>query len=299
MVRVGKELVAALGLLSVAAVWGATFYFVREALQDILPFHFLFYRFMAAWISLLPWARKARLFRNRRALLHGCAAGLFLFGGYAFQTVGLQYTSASKAAFITGLSVVMVPLMEAAIKRKAPPIRIVVATTLAAAGLGLLSLEGSLALSYGDWLVFLCALCFAGHVVFIDRVTRLHGSTELALIQLVTVSLLSASFLPWEPSRVVWSARVVEALVVTAVLATSAAYLIQVRAQRYLSASATAVILATEPVFGAVIACLFGGEILGPRQILGCALILVGMVGVQERRPRPREFTGGTHRDYP
>jgi len=296
---VGKEILSALSLLGVAAVWGATFYFVREALQDIAPFHFLFYRFMVASVFLLPWAVKTRLSRIPKALLHGSAAGLLLFGGYAFQTVGLQYTSASKAAFITGLSVVMVPFLEAAAKRKAPPIRILVATSLAAAGLGLLSLQGSLNLSYGDRLVFLCALCFAGHVVVIDRVTHLHGSTALALVQLVTVTLLSASFLPWEPSRVVWSARALEALVVTSVLATSAAYLIQVRAQRYLSASAAAVILTTEPVFGALVAFLFGGEVLGPRQILGCALILGGMVGAQERRPQPEGFTGGTQRGYP
>ncbi|MGI9950734.1 DMT family transporter [Moorellaceae bacterium AZ2] len=295
----GKEIVSALSLLSVAAVWGATFYFVREALQDIAPFHFLFYRFTAAWVFLLPWAGKTWLLQDKRTLMHGYAAGLFLFGGYAFQTVGLKYTSASKAAFITGLSVVIVPLLEAVIKRKAPPTRVVAATGLAAAGLGMLSLEGSFTLSYGDWLVFLCALCFAGHVVFIDRVTHLHGSTELALVQLLTVSLLSASFLPWEPSRVVWSAKVIEALLVTAILATSAAYLIQVRAQRHLSASATAVILATEPVFGALIACIFGGEVLGPRQILGCTLILLGMMYVQERPPRRKEFTDGTQRDYP
>lgn len=283
VVLMGKSVIPGLGLLGVALVWGATFYFVREALKDIAPFHFLFYRFLVASLFLLPWALKGQLSRVRKAIMHGFTAGLLLFGGYAFQTLGLKITSASKAAFITGLSVVIVPLVEALLKRKSPPASVVLSTGLAATGLGFLSLEGSLALSYGDWLVLLCAFCFAGHVIFIDRVTHLHSSIQLALVQLLTVGFFSAAFLPFEPSQVIWSARVIEALVITAVLATSAAFLIQVKVQRYLSAAATAVILATEPVFGALTAYAFGGEILGLKQLLGCGLILAGMLFVQAR----------------
>ncbi|MGB9783446.1 MAG: DMT family transporter [Moorellaceae bacterium] len=281
--KVGKSVVPGLSLLGVALVWGATFYFVREALQDIAPFHFLFYRFWAAALFLLPLAVRERTPRPRQVILHGLAAGLLLFGGYTFQTFGLQYTSASKAAFLTGLSVVIVPLMEALLKKESPPASVLLSTALAATGLGFLSLEGSLALSYGDWLVLLCAFCFAGHVVFLDRVTHLHSSIHLALAQLLTVGLVSAAFLPWESSRIIWSARVIEALIITAVLATSAAFLIQVKAQRCLSAAATAVILSTEPVFAALTAYAFGGEILGLKQLGGCGLILAGMLLVQAK----------------
>ncbi|MCG0278364.1 MAG: DMT family transporter [Thermanaeromonas sp.] len=277
----GRTVIPALALLTVAFVWGATFYFVREALKDIGPFHFLFYRFLLASLFLLALSLKERPFRTRKTIAHGFTAGLILFGGYAFQTLGLKFTSASKAAFITGLSVVIVPLGEALLTKKSPPVPVLFSTGLAATGLGLLSLEGSFTLSPGDWLVLLCAFCFAGHVLFIDRVTHLHSSSKLALVQLLTVGLLSVPFLPLEVSPVIWSARVAEALLLTAILATSVAFIIQLKVQRYLSAAATAVILATEPVFGALIAYTLGGEILTAKQLLGCAFIFVSMLFIQ------------------
>jgi len=276
-----EPVIPALALLGVSFVWGATFYFVREALKDIAPFHFLFYRFLLASLFLLALSIKERPLWKRKTTTHGFMGGLLLFGGYAFQTIGLKITSASKAAFITGLSVIIVPFWEALLKRKIPPASVMSSTGLAATGLGLLSLEGSFTLSFGDWLVLLCAFCFAGHVVFIDRVTHLHSSLGLALAQLLTVGLLSVPFLPLEVSPVIWSARVVEALLLTAILATAVAFIIQLKVQRFLSAAATAVILATEPVFGALIAYTLGGEILTPKQLLGCALIFTSMVLIQ------------------
>ena len=271
-----------LALLAVTAVWGATFVIVQDAVARIPPSAFIAYRFLAAAALLALW--RPRL--DARLALAGAAAGLALFAGYALQTVGLQYTSSSNAGFITGLAVVLTPLLAAAVLREPPGRWPAAGAVLAAAGLALLSLE-ELAVRKGDALVLGCAVAFAAHILILGRVTRHHDPVGLAVVQLATTAALATGWaglageLEAPRSALVWLA-----LAVTAVLATAGAFLVQTRAQRELSPTRTALIFTMEPVFAGLFGYLWAGDRWPPRSWLGAACILAGML-IAELGRRP------------
>ncbi|MDW8317677.1 MAG: DMT family transporter [Anaerolineae bacterium] len=278
------QLAADASLLFVTAVWGATFVMVQDAVMGFPVFAFLALRFALAAAVLLPLAREASspLPHDRRPLaraLPGVLVGLALFAGYAFQTFGLRYTTPAKAGFITGMSVVLVPLGQAIFLRRAPGLGPTAGVLLAAVGLALLSLEPNLAVGLGDLLVLACAFSFAAHILLVGRFAPTWSPARLALAQIATVAVLSSLAalaveqpLPW-PARNVWFAAAF-----TGLLATALAFFVQSRAQQATSPTHTALIFAAEPVFAGVFSYLLIGEILGPRQLLGSALILAGML---------------------
>src|SRR6266536_1669391 len=263
-----------LALIGVTAVWGATFVAVRDAVATIPPFTFVAYRFLAA-AALLAGARPRALAGRPRGLVAaGVVTGIALFAGYGFQTTGLQYTTASNAGFITGLSVVLTPLLAAVALRERPGL-----------GLALLSLQ-RLEVRRGDALVLGCAVAFAAHIVLLGRFAPRYSSYQLAVVQLATVGVLS----------LVWAgvtgglaapagAQVWLALAVTAVLASAAGFLVQTRAQREVSPTKTAVILTMEPVFAGLFGFLLAGERLEARGWAGACCILAGMLVAELGRP--------------
>jgi drug/metabolite transporter (DMT)-like permease len=286
-----NPLVADLALLAVAMVWGATFVMVKDALASIRPFAFLAVRFTIAFCLLLPAAARAIKHGGRRQVRRGMTIGWWLFAGYGLQTTGLQWTTAGNAAFITGLSVVFVPLFGAALKRRLPTRADLLGAVSAATGLALLTLAGGLRPGPGDLAVLGCAACFAMHIISVGNVGAANRSeaTAIAAVQIGTTALLAAAAsLLFEHEY--WSAaaptqwasllqpEVVLAIAVTAVFATAGAFLVQNLAQRHTSATHTALIFSTEPAFGAIFAWLLAGEALGPRAAVGGTLILAGIV---------------------
>lgn len=272
-----------LGLVGVAAVWGFTFPVVKDAVEIVPPFQFLAVRFgiAAAVMTPLFW-RGLRRF-SARQLAVGAGAGVALFAGYAFQTVGLQYTTASNAGFITGLFVVFTPLLTAVILRRLPAGAAVGGVALATVGLTLLSFTpAGFRFGFGDALVLLCALSFAAHIVILGRYSSELPSGPLTVVQLWTTAALSAwaSLFVETPvdiqTRDVWLA-----ILLTALYASAIGFFVQTRAQQVVSPTRTALILVSEPAF----AGLFGYLLLGERLTLagwaGAALILGGMVAAE------------------
>lgn len=223
-----QQVKADLALLGVSFIWGATFVVVKNALSSIGPFYFLAIRFMLAFLFLLPIYRRSLSKLRLSHLSAGCLIGIFLFGGYAFQTVGLQYTTASNAGFITGLFVVLVPALHALLNRRAPGHPTTAGIMLSVLGLGLLSLKGNWHFNPGDVLVSLCALCFALHIIAVGHFAPSLHPPLLAIIQIGTVSLVSFFFgalaetWPRHLTSPVWLA-----LLLTAVPATALAFLSQ------------------------------------------------------------------------
>jgi len=204
--------------------------------------------------------------------------GLALFAGYALQTFGLRLTTPAKAGFITGLSVVIVPVVSTLALRQRLSWGVWLGVGLATAGLALLSLQSNLSVSPGDLLVLGCALAFACQILLTGRFAPRYDPLLLTFGQIAVVASLAgiAALLlesPPEPTG-----TVLFAAVFTGVLATSLAFGIQTVAQRFTSPTRTALVFATEPVFAAVFSFLLIGEVLGLRQLAGCALILAGMV---------------------
>jgi drug/metabolite transporter (DMT)-like permease len=271
-----------LAMVAVTAVWGSTFVLVRDAVALIPPFAFIAYRFLAAAL-LLAAVRPRRTVGGPGdgvwgPLAAGAAIGLALFAGYGFQTVGLQYTTASNAGFITGLSVVLTPLLGAVLLRQSPGRWPLTGAILAAVGLAFLSLQ-TLEVRRGDALVLGCAVAFAAHILLLGRYAPRLDTYRLAVVQLGTAGLLALVWAAVAGDLVApASAEVWVALAITSVVASAGAFLIQTRAQRELSPTRTAVIITMEPVFAGLFAFLVAGERLGGRGWLGAGLILAGML---------------------
>jgi len=266
-------------LLLVTLVWGSTFVIVKLAIADLPPFPFLAIRFGLAFISLVPfiWFQKEHICQE--TLLKGLALGVFLFSGYAWQTVGLQYTTASNAGFITGLSVVIVPALVTLTTRKLPHPALLFGILSALLGLAFLTLGDRLQLNKGDLMILVCAVSFALHIFFVGRYAPQTNAAILAGVQILTVSVLSGIFSIFVPHPPInFSPNAWLALIVTAVPATSLAFFVQTKMQQFTTPTHTALIFTMEPVFSAVSAFFFADEILTPKGLLGAGLVLGGML---------------------
>ncbi|WP_134699986.1 DMT family transporter [Ammoniphilus sp. YIM 78166] len=284
-----RTILADLSLLLVAFVWGTTFVIVQNAISTLPPHTFNAIRFLLASVLLFCFIRLFYRTQfhslSKRMVLSGILLGFWLFGGYAFQTVGLLYTTSSKAGFITGLSIVLVPLFSLLLLKQRPKWPAVLGVLVATLGLYLLTLSDSLLLNLGDVLVFLCAVCFAMQIILTGKYAPSYQAMALALVQIFTVSILSAlASLFWEDGvqyinrDILLQSHVIGALLVTAGPATAMAFLAQTICQKFTTPTRVALIYATEPVFAALAGFLWASEILGVKALIGCLLILMGMI---------------------
>ena len=273
---------ADLALLLVAFVWGATFVMVKEALADASTLLFLALRFSLGAVALgLVFLGGRRTFpAPKRSLVAGVVAGVCLFCGYFFQTTGLRSTSPSRSAFITALSVVMVPLLVSLVHRSVPHAAELAGVVLATAGLGLMTLErDSFSLNQGDLLTLVCAAAFALHIMVLGHYSGKVSVELLSLGQVATTALIALGAFWWaETPRIRWSPGLITALVVTGLLATALAFTVQTWAQRHTGPTRTALIIATEPVVAWVASLLLAAERFSARGLAGGLLILAGVV---------------------
>ncbi len=277
-----RQLWADLMLLAVVAIWGATFVMVKDAVTGFPVFAFLALRFGLATIALLPLAwQEATPVRGTdgRLWLQGGLMGLALFAGYGLQTMGLRYTTPAKAGFITGLSVVLVPIASSLFLRRPPSRAAGAGVILATAGLALLTLNENLRMGFGDLLVLGCAVGFAAQIVLTALFAPGQPAIRLALAQLAVVTLLSGGIsIGWERPWPMINGQALFAAAFTGVLATSFAFAAQTSAQRFTSPTHTALIFSLEPVFAGLFSFLLIGEVLTRRALIGGGLILAGML---------------------
>jgi len=263
-------------LIAVTAVWGWTFVLVKDAISQYPTLPFLAIRFALAFVVMLLIVRRIP---SRRTMTRGAVIGAVLAAGYLFQTVGLQFTSPGNAGLITGLFVVFTPLIER-ITGRPVAMRTYVAVLAALAGTVLLAGGGATGIGLGDVLVLGCAVAFAVHIVLLSRWSPGLPSSELALVQMAAATLLfSAGGAPQllttaPPNGAVWIA-----IAITAVLASALAFFIQTWAQVHLTASRTALVLATEPAWALGFSVLLAGQRLDLLQAVGAALVLLAIVG--------------------
>ncbi|HEX3661081.1 MAG TPA: DMT family transporter [Acidobacteriaceae bacterium] len=283
-----RSLRAHLLLLATVCVWGATFVVVKDALSDASPLLFNLIRMSLAFVCLAAFYRSHFGRMSRRTLLAGAVVGFCLAMGYQFQTAGLRLTTPSRSAFITGTVVVLVPLLSVVPGLRPPGSRLPRWNAWCGAVLGFLGIvllttpPGSgfdfRAIGPGDLLTFGCALGFSLHVLALAHFSPRIPFEQLAVLQVGFCTVFMAASLPLlEHPWIHWTPRLVLALLITAVLATAAAFTIQSWAQRFLPATHTALILALEPVFAWITAFLFLGESLGRRGTTGALLILAGI----------------------
>jgi len=278
--RASKTTVATFLLVTVTAVWGSTFVIVKHAVTRMPVMDFLAWRFAIAAIAMALVRPRSVLTLDAQGWRAGIALGLALGGGYIAQTIGLQHTPASISGFITGLFVVFTPLCAAVLLRRRLDRMTLAAVVLATVGLGFISLHG-FSIGGGEALTLVCALAFGLHIVGLGEWSSSYESAGLAVVQLTTVAVISIviaapSTLAPPPDAAVWGA-----ILLTALAATTLAYLIQTWAQTRLAPTRTAVVLTMEPVFAGIFGVTLGGDHLGPRIIVGAALVLVAMYMVE------------------
>jgi drug/metabolite transporter (DMT)-like permease len=284
---------ADVALAFVALIWGTTFVTVKEALPNVSTLYFLFLRFGLASLCMLVLFVRAFRKMARRELLEGLGAGafagLFLWLGYILQTLGLKYTSAGNSGFLTGLYIVLVPIIGAAFLRKRPTPREIVGIAIATAGMVVMTLPSFTAdfsMNRGDLLTIACAVAFAFHLLTVGYYSQRRRTEALALGQIACAALLSACSLRLEPLHITWNRAVVVAILLTAILATAVAFALQTWAQKYTTPTRTALIFALEPVIALVTAVCIGGESATLYAVAGGALILAGILAV-ELKPAP------------
>ncbi|GAC1469368.1 MAG: DMT family transporter [Chloroflexota bacterium] len=265
-------------LVLVTAVWGWTFVVVRDAVGQYPVLPFLAIRFGLAGLLLFPVAMRAG-----QGLFFGLWPGLALAAGYGFQTWGLQHTTASKAGLLTGLMVVMTPLLEWKVVGKRPPAWTLVAVGAAFIGTALLAGGGAgLAVKreelFGDGLEVLTALCFAVHVILLSRVPAGSTTARVALSQMLVAAVLFTTLSAVRGGIPLPTAQIWIALVITAGLASAVAFWIQTFVQQRLTPSRTAIVLVLEPAFATLFGVLLAGDRFSALQALGAGIILIALV---------------------
>jgi len=280
-------------MLITAAVWGFAFVAQRAGMEYVGPYTFNGVRFFLGGLSLLPFLllRQPKGRENARShtrsihlLLYGLLAGLVLFLGSSFQQVGLVYTSAGNAGFITGLYVIIVPFLGLLWGRR-PGSGVWLGALLAAAGLYLLNEAPGLGLNIGDALVLACALFFALHVLLLGRISPRLPAVPLSIIQFFTCSLLSMLAAVWQETIILGDILDAALPILYGGLGSvGIAYTLQVIAQKDAPPAHAAIILSLESVFALVGGVMLLNEAAGALKIIGAALMLTGMLAAQVQR---------------
>ncbi|MCX8066978.1 MAG: DMT family transporter [Anaerolineae bacterium] len=284
-----RRLTADLMLLAAALAWGSTFVPCKIATAHVGPLVFNGLRFLLGAFFVFVWTARRLRGLARREVGGGILAGTVLFVAAALQQAGLEFTTAGKAGFITGLYVVLVPFFMT-VMRQWPGWNAWIASALAATGLFLLSGEGQLTLAPGDGMVLAAAALYAVHVILIGRLVQQADPLRLSLIQYIACGTLNLGFgLTTEPVSESALLPIWWTFLYTAFFSIVVGYTFQSLAQRYAPPTDAAVILSLESVFAAVFGGLWLGERLSLLQVIGSGLMLAGMVLAQVRVRWPGE----------
>jgi drug/metabolite transporter (DMT)-like permease len=276
---------ADIALAFCSLLWGA----VRSSQECARPrLRLLFFavRFSVAAVLMFAFYSRALVRFEREDLFAGMRLGCFMFLGYAFQTAGLQYTTPAKCGFVTGSSVVLVPLLLALFWGRRLSRGAYAGAFVAVAGLYFLTIppEGLAYLNRGDVLTFVAAGLYAVHIILVGEYTRQHSSRILSVVQVATCAVMAwvtagaAAAIRWQVMRFEWRSELVLGVLICAVFATAVAFSIQLWAQQYTSSSHAAILFTLEPVFAVITSYLLIGERLNARAILGAVFVLAGIL---------------------
>lgn len=270
---------AELSLLGTTLIWGNTFVALKYVLRDTSPLMNVSTRFVVAGLIFLFLFRKTLFPIPRSAVVKGFILGLFLFLGFISQNIGLKYTTASKSAFITGMMVVFVPLLQIIVERRAPKMGNILGVVMVAAGLWLLTSPEGSQFNIGDALTVVCAVVFAVYVVYLDVISKEMTTGQLTFLQIASCAVYSWIALLWtEKPTFVMSVSSLIALAYLTLLATVVTTYVQTRYQKDTTPTRAAIIFSVEPVLASISAYFILGEQLGAMGVLGGGLIVAGVL---------------------
>jgi drug/metabolite transporter (DMT)-like permease len=260
-------------------IWAGTFVVVKGALADLSPFLLVALRFTIATLVLLPFAVPFLRRMNRTVLWKGFLLGFLIYLGFILQTVGLNYTTASKSAFITGMLVIFTPFFQFILLKRPPRWSNLAGIFMVSVGLWLLTAPAGGGINRGDFLTLLCALSFSLSIVLIDRFTKEHDPFQLTFLEIASPALFGWLALPFF-ERPVFSPTpfALFTLGYTAILATVVTTYVQTTYQRDTTPTRAALIFTLEPVWTALLGFIFLNELLGLKGLFGGGLIITGIL---------------------
>jgi drug/metabolite transporter (DMT)-like permease len=287
--KLPKPVQADIALIAITFIWGSTFTVVKQSLSMVSPVLFVSMRFWIATVILAAFMPRQISRIGRKALLQGIVLALFLLGGFVFQTLGLRNTNPAYSAFITSLSVLLVPLFGYFFFHHRPRSQTIGGVILATLGLYLMLVQMSgTKIGSGDVLTLICAVLFAFHILFLGFFVAKTDYRQLMFLQMAGSAVVCTILIPFlETPSVVWDSRLILCFFVTGVLATTLAFYVQARAQQFTTPNHAALIFSLEPFFAALFAYWILGDVLTAREWVGGCLILAGIL-VSELRIAPR-----------
>ncbi|WP_393971119.1 DMT family transporter [Oxyplasma meridianum] len=285
-------------ILLVTFFWGITFPLIKLALEYISPVVFLALRFAVSSLMLMPFIFRSGKLKDRRMARIGMTAGVFLFLGYYFQTVGLDYTTAANSGIITGIYVVILPFISFAYLKMKVSRLDVAASAIAFAGLFIMSASSlairSSTVEFGDIFTLICGVAYALQIAYVARYSGGLDSTVFTFYQILTVAILSTVFIPtYSTSLFTINALVVFVIIFTALFGGVLAYFITTKALIYVEPTSAGIIFVGEPIFAAISAVVIGGEVLGPLTIIGGTVMVFAMflTSIDKYLSRRRELS--------
>ncbi|MEG0688764.1 MAG: DMT family transporter [Hungatella sp.] len=282
-----KKYLGMLGLLIVTIIWGGGFVASDIALQSLHPAQILTIRFFLASILIFPFCLGNMKTVTKEEMKAGIFLGIFLFGAFALQTIGLQYTTPAKNAFLTATNVVFVPFIARVLYKKKVGIQSIIGACMAIVGAGVLSLEKNFTIGQGDSLTLLGAICFALQIFFTGEYVTKYRVIILMFFQMATACILSSVYLLGScgMADLVLTRDGILSVLYLGVISTTLTYLIQTVSQQYVDETKSAIILSMEAVFGCLFSVWILHETIHAKMIVGCILIL-GAVLVSEIKIR-------------
>jgi len=277
-----KHLVADGILLLVAFLWGTTFVASKYTLQYLTPLFIISVRFIMAFIMMAFVFKKQLKQITKKDLKGGIIVGTILYIAFATQLIALQYTAAGKQAFLAGTYVIMVPFIAWFLNKKRPDSRSFVGAFICLIGIGLLTLNESFSISFGDNLTLFSSLFFAGHIISTDHYVKKMDPVKLTIVQFGTVAFLStATAFMFEPIPTSIASSGLYAILYLGILCTGIAYFLQTYAQKDTLSTHTAIILSLEAVFGSVLSLIVLHEVFTYKMVIGCIAILSAILIIE------------------
>lgn len=274
-----KKYIGELGLITTAIIWGSGFAATAIAIENYTAYQTMFVRFIVGALILCILFPKRLKKINKSTIFKGAILGLILYLAFALQTVGLQFTTPSKNAFLTAVNVVIVPFISFVIYKKYLDRYEVLGAILAVTGVGIISLQLTNAINFGDFLSLLCAFAFAFHIFYTARFVVNNDAILLTLIQMVTAAVFGFLVIFIQGDVIIpFEARSLFSMLYLGLFSTATAFLLQTASQKFVSETKAAIILSTEAVWGMVFSMIIIGEIITLRMAIGAAIILLAII---------------------
>ncbi len=288
------NILASLGLILTAAIWGFAFVVVKDSLDFVPPIYMTAIRFAIAGIVLALILNRHLAVINRKYILHGIFTGFLLGMGYITQTIGCNFTTAGKNAFLTTIYVILIPLFSWPLNKKRPGIIVFLSAIMALTGIGLLALRhetgGGFSMNFGDVMTLICGVFYALHIIFTARLGKDKNMLVFTALQFLTASLLAWLCAPVFdgalPFRDLAQSKVVVSMLYLGIFSSLVAFCLQNICLKYMESSLASLFLSLESVFGVLFSAIFLKERMSAVMIIGCILIFAAITIADQFKPK-------------